>query len=58
MIAQKEAVLIIYQDEEPVAIVKRDDQSKKTIFYGLKEMCVDDIEHLINKSVSAPRLLR
>lgn len=49
MNASKEAALVIYHDKEPVAIVKRDEVSKKTILYALKEMCMDDIESLINK---------
>ena len=49
MVATKEAVLVI-SNGEPHAIARRDDRSKKVIFYALKEMSIDEIEKLINKN--------
>lgn len=51
MRAIKEAVLVLYNgDNEPLAFVKRDEVSKKVVFYSSSEMVMDDIEKLINKS--------
>ena len=49
MRAIKEAILVIYNDsQEPLAIVRRDEQSHKVVLYATKEMEIDDIERLIN----------
>lgn len=45
----KEPVVVVYEGEDAVAIVKRDTKSKKTILYALHEMDMDDIEKLLRK---------
>lgn len=48
---ENESVLVFYTDsEEAIAIVKRDNKSKKTIFYSLQEMGKDEIESLFKKN--------
>ena len=49
MITTKEAVLIITKDNEPVALVRRDEASRKTLFYAIKEMALDDVEGLLKE---------
>lgn len=49
MKAIKEAVLVIHNGE-PHAIARRDENSRKTIFYSLQEMGMEEIEKLLNKN--------
>ena len=43
-----ESVLCVYRDGELIAIVKRDEKSRKKIVYKVSEADVDDIVSLIN----------
>ena len=45
---QKEAALIVYKDDEAVALVRLDMTSRKTLFYGLKEYGLEDIARLLD----------
>lgn len=50
MKANREAILTIYsQDARPVAFVVRDEASKKFIFYGAKELNLEELEALLNQ---------
>lgn len=43
-----ESVVCVYQDGELIAIVKRDEKSRKKLVYVVKEADLDDIVVLIN----------
>ena len=45
---EKEATIIINKNNEAVAIVRLDMQSRKTIFYSLQEMGLDAIAQLLD----------
>lgn len=49
MKVSKEPVLVIYQNEKAVAMVKRDEESKKNIIYACEEMGIENIESLLSK---------
>ena len=42
-------VNLIISNGEPVAIARRDEKSKRVVFYELKEADLDYIEKLLNK---------
>jgi len=44
----EEGVFTVYRGEDLVAVIKRDEASRKTITYLTKEACAEDIINLIN----------
>jgi len=50
METNKEGVFTIYKDKELVAIVKRDDESKKHLVYLVKEATGEDIIELLKNN--------
>ena len=42
-------VSLIISNGDPIAVARRDEKSKRVIFYELKEMDLDSIEKLLNK---------
>jgi len=51
METNKEGVDTIYQDKKLVAIVKRDDHTKKHLVYMVQEATSEDIINLINHKI-------
>lgn len=51
---EKEAVASVYKDKELVAIIKRDEKSKKNIVYVVKEADIDEILGLIEVEKNVP----
>lgn len=45
---KQEAVSTVYKGSELVAIVKRDEFTKKHLVYLVKDACTEDITNLIN----------
>lgn len=48
MLTKTESVVCVYDGTELIAMVKRDDGSKKNIIYLAREAQVDEIAKLIN----------
>ena len=55
-IISKEGILMILQDNEPIACVRRDDKSGHQVLYVLSEAGAEDFEQILENTNDLPKV--